>query len=142
MSNLTDRITELRNFNAAALARMAGVGWPDAANSPGAELLTVARDVVLGEVSDDATADDLRAMRDDVYDLVESVPTVYTHQIWQTFVDLQLYQLDERDNPYFDGEADMTRNASVTLAWVAENLAGILLDDLIEEAELDEEDDD
>lgn len=103
----TDSITYVRGRSANWLAREVECGIPDSRESPGADYLThIARNVVDAfewaisetEITDPRTGLDpymYCEFRDGMQDLTE--PTVYTHKLWQIFVDLQAYEVDMGD---------------------------------------------
>jgi hypothetical protein len=112
------------------LASLANCGSPDSVDSPGAAFLSsVARDVA------DRVNDDPAVAREDIADLIEdgaheiadSAVPVYTHQRWQTFVDLQAYQEDTSEYGAID---DLTNAAGVALYMVANRLVLALAEEL------------
>lgn len=79
---------DIRELNAYQLSHRAGVATPDALDSPGALwLLRVA------EAATEAL-DELGEPSEWVHETAEILIPVATHEIWQVFVDLALYQAE------------------------------------------------
>lgn len=99
------------------LARMAGVADPDSWDSAGAKFLV---HIETGFVDAEGLDDD------DVHEIADSYVPVYTHDIWQTFVDLAAYGEDVSEWGAFGD--DLTRVAAVALYMIAERLLAALRD--------------
>ena len=131
----TQAIDTINNLNAYRLARIADTAPPDALGSPGAQFLTTVRDSLvewveynrdedietLGDrAANEALIETLGARaQDDALEQVDSTVPAYTHQLWQTFIDLAAYTDEASDE--FEG-GDMTDGASYILARIAERL--------------------
>lgn len=136
-------LAEVKEWNAYHLADSdrADCMSPDRSDSPGAAMLLRVRDDVVELVEswradnpdapwadlDDALADDLAQVADDA-------PSIYTHDRWAQFVDLGAYQ----EEPDITGEwsKDLTESAGWALYQIADRLARVLV------RELSEQDDD
>lgn len=113
---------EAEELTAWQLANMADCLSPDSLTSPGAGWLQrVARDAV--ELLEDQ-ADDLT---DGIAELADSSVPVYTHELWQVFVELGGYQEDVSE--LLGSERDLTKCASVALYLIAERLLTALVQD-------------
>ena len=120
------------------LANDAGVSGPDSATSPGAEWLALVYLSAL-EIVDDLTDKDwsVSAMLEDgdtfdmITDTADHVVPIYTHNLWQVFVDLTAYTEDVDE---YEPE-DMTQSASVALYLIARRLIETTLDGIAEDEE-------
>ena len=128
----TTAIDTINNLNAYRLANMANVASPDTQDSHGAQLLTRVRDALVEWVEyrqgEDVETLGVKA-QDDAFEQADSTVPVYTHQIWQTFIDLAAYSDEASDE--FDG-ATMTEQASYVLARIAERLFVALAEEYVE----------
>ena len=126
---------EAYETNVYQLANMADCGSPDSTDSPGAEFLASVAGAVIehleylrndGYMMSEAFSD----LRDDMHSLVDPLVPVYTHAMWQTFVDLAAYREDptELGGPL----DDMTRAGMIALYMIAERLAYAIADDIEE----------
>lgn len=105
--------------NAYQLARMADVLTPDSKDSPGAEWLEQIQHAVEDQI------DYLLEDEDASHEVSDGLVPIYTHNLWQVFVDLGLYH---EESEIGLGE-DMTQNA-MTLCY---EVARRLVYDLVEE---------
>lgn len=113
------------------LARMADCGYPDSWKSPGAEFLTGIRDDVAEAIEYEG------GQERSISEIADGAVPVYTHEMWQTFVDLQAYREDPSELG-FDGE-DMVQGAQYCLYMIAERLASALWDDMAQDDDDDED---
>lgn len=103
------------------LARLAGVAYPDALDSPGGKWLRLVANTV-EDVRDYGTTDE-STLRDAVSEQADNLVPVYTYDRWKVFVDLAAWEV------YTEGLAppdDMTAMAGVALYLVAERLLDAL----------------
>lgn len=124
------------------LASLADVHSPDTKESPGARLLVRIQDEA-NSVDTDALLEAVRAfdgdledfgvndlsddLRDGLSEWADSCVQIYTHQCWQEFADLCLWQEDLSALGEISGE-DLTRDVAMRAQYlVAERLLGILL---------------
>lgn len=109
------------------LARIAECYSPDSFTSPGARFLEEIADSV-----NERREDGSLVRVDAPAEIADAAVPVYTHERWQTFVDLGAY---EEDVSELGADAsDLTQCAAVALYMIAERLAGALI-------EQDDEDD-
>lgn len=94
-------------MNAYMLARLADCMDPDRPDSPGSLFL----EAVWESYEEGMT-------EDDVFETVDSMIPVYTHDRWMTFVDLGAYQEEVET----DTRGDMTQMAAVALFQIGERL--------------------
>jgi hypothetical protein len=107
--------------NANELSRIAGCYSPDDAfDSPGARFLLGVADAC-AEQSEYGYED----VSDAAHEIADSAVPVYTHERWQTFVDLGAY---EQDISELGVSEDMTENAGFALYMIANTLAMTLLE--------------
>lgn len=113
---------------------------PDKVDSPGALFLLGVEDDAR-ERWEDMTPDERVA--DDIVDtwheVADGAVPIYTHELWQVFVDLGAYNEDPSELGY--GADDMTKCAQVALYMIAERLCHALADEWREDDEDDEDDD-
>lgn len=140
-----DTLTTIRKRSAYALSGDVSnyVVGPDRLDSPGADMLTEARDAVVEALEEEGFADDPESAIDRVADrigeIMDAVPSVYTWDIWRTFVDLGVFTNTPDELDVYDMDSsDMTRTASAMLYRVCEYLGYALLDEL--RGDLDAED--
>lgn len=120
-------------YTAFALARLAECYSPDSADSPGARFL-------------DSIEADYRDRRDEgsydeddtPHEIADAAVPVYTHERWQTFVDLGAYEEDTTE--LGDDGSDLTQSAATALYMIAERLVRALHDEIGDET-TDEDDD-
>lgn len=128
-------VATLRDLSTWRLADMAdSPSAPDNESSPGAVFLRSVRDDLADrlEYADDVAIDDFE---DEIHEIADSAPDVYTTRRWAEFVDLAAWGEDPTD---LGADAtDMTAAAGVCLYMIAERLARALLD-LAIETETDE----
>ena len=106
-------------MNAYELANLADVSSPDSLESPGA-LFLLSLGVSVSEYADeDGDLDDIAG------DIADQCVPIYTHERWQTFVDLAAYQEDVTD---FGPLEDMTTAAGVALYMIGVRLVGALVE--------------
>lgn len=105
-------------LNAFQLANMADCCSPDSHTSPGAELLLYVQR---------ATADHLAEGGDpeELHEIADGAPNVYTYQRWLQFTDLAAWQ-EEPEELGGTGE-DMTTQAGICLYLIADRLAHALV---------------
>lgn len=113
---------ELRQLGQNQLARMAGCGDPDTADSAGSRFLFSVRDAVADAIDNDEMDEDT------AHEIADSAPDVYTHQRWLEFVDLAAYQEDVSE--YGPTDDDLTRLAGVALYAIAERLVAALVEEV------------
>lgn len=147
MQTFNNTLDDIKNRSAFTLGIDLNTDNPDSNNSEGANLLKAARDAVVFEV--EAIDEDYKSNPSDLHwalerisenvgELMDSVPSVMTRTIWETYVELAAYQVSLYDDYYgADGADDMTRVASITLCLIAEEVGRSLLDELIEAVEAD-----
>lgn len=122
-------------YTAFALARLAECYSPDSPDSPGARFL-------------DSIEADYRDRRDEgsydeddtPHEIADNAVPVYTHERWQTFVDLGAYEEDTTD--LGDDGSDLTQSAATALYMIAERLVRALHDEIGDETADDDEDED
>lgn len=103
------------------LARMADCGSPSSVSSEGAQFLTLVDDTVRERIAYSGGIDS-----DDVHELADGcVPLWSTWQLWQTFTDLEAWNVDTSD---YGTPEDMTQGAATCLYLVAEQLVTALVD--------------
>ena len=128
----TQAIDTINNFSAYRLSLKADVESPDAVGSHGAQFLASVRDAFVEWVEYGRDAYDVQSLpetaQDHAIDQVDACVPVYTHQIWQTFIDLSAYSDESSDE--FDG-ATMTEQASYVLARIAERLFMALAEEYV-----------
>jgi hypothetical protein len=139
MTTATDkRITTLRELSINRLAGDAGCSDPDSGNnepmSDGARLLNQVRDGVIEAIE---YAPDARDYDDQISEIADSAPDVYTHRLWSEFVDLGAYNEDPTELG-FDG-SDMEQGARVCLYIIADRLARSLFDMVADQSDDEEE---
>lgn len=138
-------LDEVRELNAYQLAGHADCLSPDNSTSPGAKLLTDARDELVEAVEtwrqdnpDDAWSEMPEAL--DYFgrfsEIADNAPSIYTHDRWMEFVDLGAYNEDPTELGS-DG-SDMLAAAGICLYLIAERLVRALASEL---AEQDQDDD-
>jgi hypothetical protein len=123
-------ITKLNDINAFSLAYHADVANPDSLDSPGAKMLTrILADVVerveyLDSLDDTSDADDLRdALAEELDEVADSAPDVYTGQRWLQFVDLAGYSVDLSELGEIDGNNVTDDVAGRALFLIARDVA-------------------
>jgi hypothetical protein len=116
-----------------ALASLADCASPDSVDSSGARFLArVARDVAERFIDTDDYTGPLGELEsgDGAHEIADSAVPVYTHERWQTFVDLAAYNEDASE---LGGDAsDLTALAGVALYMIAERLVQALAEELSE----------
>ena len=125
MSNM---IEDIEKLNAYELADMADCATPDSNRSPGAMFLTSVRDNFIEALKNG------EATEDNLHEIADNAPDVYTHPRWAEFVDLAAY--NEEIEGYVSGSSTMTDRAGVALYLIAERL----LTALVRETETEEND--
>ena len=128
----TQAIDTINNLSAYGLTNMADVASPDALDSPGAQFLTSVRDSLVEWVEYVQDTYDVQSLpetaQDNAIDQVDATVPPYTHQLWQTFVDLCAY--NDESAGEFDG-GTMTEKASYILARIAERLFVALAEEYV-----------
>lgn len=127
---MTTQITQLTSWQLAKLAGCSdpdahdGIGFgdapgtvEDAIGSPGAQFLRNVED----DVNDRDEVDE-----DTAHEIADANVPVYTHELWQTFVDIAAYNEDVTE---LAGEVpdDLSKVASIALYMIAERLASALI---------------
>ena len=113
-------MSNANNYNVWELARMADCASPDDEHSPGATFLLGVQADMAERVAWAADNDEV-VDEDVVSEVAGGAVPVYTHELWQAFVDLCAYAEDISD--YGTDAADMTATAGVALYCIAERLA-------------------
>lgn len=149
MSSTTPVLPTFRDLSTWHLANLAGCGSPDRPDgigvSPPADLSTVAPSpgaLFLRSVADDtaeriayvfadpdldpASCDLARELEEEVHEVADAAPSVYTGARWAEFADLAAWQEDPSDLGGWP--ADLTDAAGVALYMIAERLALALVD--------------
>lgn len=109
------------------LAQMVGTGTPERPYSAGGRMLRHAAETIdeeielLTEDADEAWA--FRRIRMAMKDVMQDVPSAYTHEIWETFVDLAAYHWQTEEEP----PVEMTAHAEHVLYEICEALGHALL---------------
>lgn len=150
-TNMTDtknclevKLAEFREMNAYHLADMAGCGTPDTLTSPGAVLLDLVRVEVLDSWVDAApregrTDEDRDGIDwvDTATNIADNAPSVYTHDCWTQFLDLCAYNEDISD--WLGGELpdDLNKISTIAVYSIADRLARLMFEALVEELECD-----
>lgn len=128
----TKAIGKINNLSDYRLVNMAAVSLPDNLDSPGAQFLSHVRDSLV-EWAEYHRGEDIETLgeraQDDAFEQVDSTVPVYTHPLWETFVDLSAYADESSDE--FDG-GTMTEQASYVLARIAERLFMELAEEYVE----------
>lgn len=119
-SNLT---ATLNSYTAHQLAYRADCLYPDLTSS--ANFLTIIRDTVVDWFENDYVTDD---PSDDAHEIADGCIPVYTHEQWEMFTDLGLYQ--DSTGLVEDLQPTIGNLAAVSLYVTAETLATALLSEL------------
>ena len=106
--------------NAYVLASMAECSTPDSHESPGAEFLVATVAALAESVRWDAGNDGGQDIGDMIAEVADGAVPIYTHQMWQTFIDLGAY--DQDISALVDASADMHQEARLALYVIAECL--------------------
>lgn len=106
-------------LNPYQLAELADCASPDTLTSPGAMFLLHVQDATADHVSHGGDADDLS-------EIADNAPNVYTWKRWQEFTDLAAWQEDATE--LGASTDDMTAAAGVCLYLIAERLARALIE--------------
>jgi len=138
MTNTT--LDAIKTYSAYQLSGqdLAGCGTPDELDSPGAGFLTRVRDNVVEAVENGLLTDG--DPYDVVHEIADGAPAVYTYEMWTQFLDLSAY-LEDPSELLGDGIKDMDQAAGVCLYIIAERLARVLIDALIEDQDEDSDED-
>lgn len=117
-------VAYLSAYNAHQLAGLADCYSPDSPDSPGAQYLALVRDSIVEAyrytVEHGNTFD-----RDDLHEVVDGCVPVYTHNLWQTFLDLGAYNVDVDDY-----SPDLEHYPAIAVYTVGETLAYSIVDKL------------
>lgn len=116
------------------LTGLAACADPDSNTSPGAQFLRLIED---GATEAAETADVADDLSDAAHQIADVCVPIYTHQLWQTFVDLAAYREDLDDIGGTTG--DMERDAMAALYMIGNRLAMALLEELTETNDDDNE---
>ena len=132
---MSDTTTETTQPTVWRLASDAGVAGPDSLTSPGADWLRLVYGSAL-EIAEQIRDNDwtVSAMIEDgdalglVAESADSVVPIYTHNLWEIFVDLAAYteNVDEYE------PQDMTQRTSIALYLIARRLLETTLDEIAE----------
>lgn len=129
MTTFAEWMAETRDMRPYQLAGFAGCASPDSPTSPGAQFLSDVRDRVAEWATQPRTDRQYGwELSDYAHEIADGCVPIYTHQRWQTFVDLCAYHYDASD--YGDLPRDMTDAAGVVLYAIGRALADALLADL------------
>ncbi len=131
MSDTTTKTTEPTVWR---LANDAGVAGPDSVTSPGADWLRLVYGSALEiaeQIRDNGWTVSAMIEDGDGLDLVtesaDSVVPIYTHNLWEVFVDLAAYTEEIEDYEIVD---NLNHAASVALYLIAERLISVTLDEI------------
>jgi hypothetical protein len=116
----TETLNELTGYR---LANEAGCASPDSVVSAGAKFLNSVRDAVV-ECVETIEEGEIEEWDDQINEIADNAPDVYTSTMWAEFVDLGAYQEDPTDLGV-DG-SDMDQSARICLYIIAERLARAL----------------
>ncbi len=105
-------VSEIKELSAYELATLADCSYPDGRTSEGALFLNGVRDAVIGSfVAGELT-------EDEIHEIADSAPSIYTYTLWQQFADLAAY------NEVLDVMPDsLSDAANVALYQIADRLA-------------------
>lgn len=130
-------------FSAFRIANEADCSCPDSPTSAGAVFLTSIQDAVNGVEIESTDIDDYA---DQLTEIADDAPDIYTATLWAEFVDLGAWQEDPSEVGYELGTPDssMEGAARVCLYLIAERAARWLMEQRLElvEEEADDDDDD
>ena len=113
-------------FTAFRIANEAGCSCPDSPISAGAVFLASIKEAV-NEIDIEST--DIDDYRDDITEIADNAPDIYTATLWAEFVDLGAWQEDPSDVGFeFNAENDMEKAARVCLYMIAERAATWLVE--------------
>jgi len=107
-----DALQYLASVSVFELSRIADCGCPDSATSPGADLLDTVRINLIDHLENNPES----AIQ--VWEIADSSITVYTHPIWEQFVDLCGYNEDHSNGMALG--STMTEQAQYVLCMIAE----------------------
>jgi hypothetical protein len=97
---------------------------PDRKDSPGAVFLLRIQDSVLDDL--DRVLGDEHDASDLAHEIADQAVPIYTHHLWEVFVDLGAYQEDPTELGY-DG-SDLTQSAQAAIYLIASRLAHSLME--------------
>lgn len=117
------------------LANMAGCAGPDSQTSAGALFLQSIAESVISEIDSNGELSE-----DMATEIADNAPDVYTHKLWQEFVDLAAYTEDPSE--LGADASDMEQCARVCLYMIAGRLVAAIRDDYTPETDDDATDDD
>jgi hypothetical protein len=128
-------LEDIKGRHVYSLARDAETLDPDGEDSPGARLLSSVRDSVIEaveyKVSEGLTlveaAEDVRD-GDELGEIADGAPSVYTHQVWTEFLDLGGYREDLE--PHDLNVDDLNKIPGIALYHIAYRLASTLLEEI------------
>lgn len=127
------------------LSGLADVAMPDRPASPGADFLGLVASPV-GEAIDyrPALLTDADAWDEEAHEVADGCVPVYTHRLWETFVDLAAYQESDDEGLIADAlgarDATLEKVAQIALYQIAERLAHALRAEWADALENDDED--
>lgn len=110
-----------------ALASLAGCASPDSPDSPGARFLKRVETDVFETIEYDGGIEPHADVHETAFQIADRCVPVYTHERWETFVDLAAYTEDTRE--LGDDGSDLTQSAGLALYMIAERLAAELLEE-------------
>ncbi len=131
-------ITGMRELNAWHLTTMADCAPPDSVESPGAALLLSVRDNTLeavGSALEDGDTPESIRFGDDIHEIADNAPSVYSYTLFQQFADLGAWQEDISE---WDGLTDMEQGARQALYQIAERLVYSIVNELQDAYNADE----
>lgn len=117
----------MTEHNAYTLARLAEVQSPDSLESAGARFL-----ISIANAVDDLDADDL-TNEDQLTQIADDAPDIYTHTMWSEFVDLCAYQEDPTE--LGADASNMDQCARICLYMIAQRLTTALVTERLEAVE-------
>ncbi|AKY03748.1 OCR-like antirestriction protein [Streptomyces phage Lannister] len=134
-------IEEIKQRGAFSLAGDAETLDPDSHTSAGAQFLTSVRDATIERIEWAVENDGLTLVEaaedfrdgDAIGEVADGAPSIYTHQVWQEFVDLGAYREDLE--PHDLNGDDLSKIAGIALYHVAWRLASVLAEEIIDNAE-------
>ncbi|AFV51386.1 hypothetical protein FDG66_gp66 [Streptomyces phage phiCAM] len=129
-------IEDIQGRSAYSLASDADTLCPDSLESPGARLLSSVRDSVIEAVEWKVEHDGLSLTEaaeevrdgDELGEIADGAPSVYTHQVWTEFLDLGGYNEDLE--PHDLNVDDLNKIPGIALYHIAYRLASVLLEEI------------
>jgi hypothetical protein len=109
-------LEEIANMTVWELESFAECGSPDTESSAGALFLLAVKAAFLESMKEN----DCVVEYDEIHEIADGAPDIYTHRRWLEFVDLCAYEEDIYD--YVSDETSMTDRAGVALYLIARRL--------------------